>query len=183
MFRLVLPAYLLRFGVETLGLDSRIVDPILLPTSDTNLHLQPQIHRSHPLEVLGTGGDVLLIKLLTEVQHMRGEERLSISLEIFLISLEHSIKPGEEFLSTVITVENHRHTIVLGHQPHVLGPSYGSQDSSLLVGVLDTLASQECCSSVGELDDDRRVDVPGSLEDSVDGGGRSAVEGCVVNKS
>ena len=83
----------------------------------------------------------------------------------------------------MITVENHRDTIVLGHKPHMLGPSYGSQDSSLLVGVLDTLASQECCSSVGELNDDGRVDVPGSLEDSVDGGGRSAIKGWVVNKS
>lgn len=108
---------------------------------------------------------------------MGGEERLSISLEIFLIGLKHSIKPGQQFLSTVVTVKNHWHTVVLGHQPHVLGTSNGSKNRGFLIGVLDPLASQECCFSIGELDDDWRVDVPGSLEDSIDGGGGGAVEG------
>jgi len=43
-------------------------------------------------------GEVLLIKLLTEVQHVRGEKRLSISLEVSLIVLQHSIKPVQQFL-------------------------------------------------------------------------------------
>ena len=67
----------------------------------------------------------------------------------------------------MITVKDHWHTILLG----VLYTSNGSKNSSFLIGVLDTIASQECCSIIGELDDDWRVDVPGSLEDSTDGEG------------
>jgi hypothetical protein len=44
-------------------------------------------HSCHPLKVLGTCGNVLIIKHLAEVQHVRGKERLSISLGIFLIGL------------------------------------------------------------------------------------------------
>jgi len=72
---------------------------------------------------------------------VRGKERLSISLEIFLVGLEHSIKPGEQFLGTMVTVKDYWDTIVLGHQPHMLGTSNGPKNSSFLIGVLDTLAS------------------------------------------
>ena len=66
---------------------------------------------------------------------------------------------------------------MLRHQAGVLGTSDGSQDGRFLSGVLDPLARQEGGSTVRELNDDWRVDISGGLQDSVDGGGRGAVEG------
>ena len=56
---------------------------------------------------------------------------------------------------------------MLGHQPDVLGTGDSAQDGGLLVGVGDALAGQEGRAAVTELDDDRRVDVSGSLEESL----------------
>ena len=67
---------------------------------------------------------------------------------------------------------------MLRHQSGVLGTSDGSEDGRLLSGVLDSLARQEGGSTVGELNDDWGVDISGGLQDSVDGGGGGAVEGC-----
>jgi len=44
--------------------------PYLLSSCDPNLHLQPQFHRCHPLEIFDTGGNVLFIKLFTEIKHV-----------------------------------------------------------------------------------------------------------------
>ena len=61
---------LLRLGVEGFSLDGGVVDAIFLTTGDTDLHLQPHLHGGHPLEVLDAGRDVLLVKLLGQVQHV-----------------------------------------------------------------------------------------------------------------
>ena len=54
----------LGLGVEARVDDAGVVDTILLATSDTDLHLEPEAERGHALEVLDTGLDVLLLGLL-----------------------------------------------------------------------------------------------------------------------
>ena len=93
----------------------------------------------------------------------------------------------------MITVQDHRHSVVFGHESHMLSSSNGSQDGSFLSRVLDTFTSQECGSSIGELkhlifssellthlhlviiisylNNNWRVDVSGGLEDGIDGRG------------
>ena len=51
----------------------------------------------------------------------------------------------------MIAMEDDRDAVVLRHQTGVLGPSDGPEDGRLLPGVLDSLSSEECCSSVGKL--------------------------------
>ena len=65
---------------------------------------------------------------------------------------------------------------MFGHQSDVLSSGDRTKNTRFLVCVLDPLAGQEGCPAVGELDDDRRVDVPGRLQHGVDGGGGGAVE-------
>ena len=107
---------------------------------------------------------------------LRNATRLNPYLEILLIRLKHTIKPRKKLLGAVIRVQNNRHIVVLSHQPHVLGSSNGTKNGRLLVCVLNPLSSQESSSSVGELDNNGRVNVPGCLENSVDGGGGGAIE-------
>lgn len=49
-----------------------------------------------------------------------------------------------------------------------VGSSDGTGDGSLLVAVLQALTGEESGTTLGNLEDNRGVDVPGSLKDSVD---------------
>ena len=55
------------------------------------------------------------------------------------------------YLCAVVAVKDNRYSVVLGHEPHVLGSSYGPQDGRLLPGVLNSLSGEECSSSVRKL--------------------------------
>ena len=74
------------------------------------------------------------------------------SLEIFFIGFKHSVEPWEKFLCAMVTekgsmakqrgcnhlkelnppVKDDRHTIMLGHQPNMLGSSNSAQNCSFL---------------------------------------------------
>jgi len=51
-------------------------------------HLEPLLHGSSALEVLGGGLDVPLDGLLAQVDHVRAEEGLAMLLEVLLIGIE-----------------------------------------------------------------------------------------------
>ena len=46
---------------------------------------------------------------------MRGEEWLTVLLEVFLAGLDEAIEPRQPSLLAVVGVENHWHTVELGH--------------------------------------------------------------------
>jgi hypothetical protein len=123
-----------------------------------------QVDLGHACEVLNTCGNVLFIFLFTEVQHVGGEEGLTILAEVFFISSEHPIKPRQKLFSAMIRVKYHWDPIVLSHQSDMLGSSNGTQDGCLLGIILDAFASQEGCSAIGELNDHWGLDVTSSLK-------------------
>ena len=84
---------ILRLSVEFGVVDASIIDTVLLTTSDTDLHLEPDSEGSHAFKVLDTGGNIILFALLRKVKHMRGEERFLVFLEVSFIGLEHTVKP------------------------------------------------------------------------------------------
>lgn len=55
------------------------------------------------------------------------------------------------YLCAVVAVKDDRYSVVLGHEPDVLGTSYRPQDSRLLPSVLDSLSGKEGSSSVRKL--------------------------------
>ena len=55
-----------------------------------------------------------------------------VYLEVFLVSLEHTVEPGKELLGAVVRVQNDRHAVVFGHQPGVLGAGNGAEDGGSL---------------------------------------------------
>jgi hypothetical protein len=97
---------ILWLSVELRVIDASVIDAVLLPTGDTDLHLEPDAKGSHTFEVLDAGGNVVLLALLGKVEHMRGEERLLVLLVIGFVSLKHTIEPRQEFVSTVIRVQD-----------------------------------------------------------------------------
>ena len=83
----------LRLSVELGVVDTSVIDTVLLTTSNTDFHLEPDAEGGHAFEVLDTGGNVFLFALLGKVKHMRGEERFLVLLEVGFIGLEHTIEP------------------------------------------------------------------------------------------
>jgi hypothetical protein len=83
-----------------------VVDTVFLTAGDTDLHLEPKAEGGHAFKVLDAGGDIVLLALLGKIKHMRGEERLLVLLEIGFIGLKHTIKPRQQFMSTMIRVQD-----------------------------------------------------------------------------
>ncbi len=107
-------------------------------------------------------------------------------LEISLISIKHAIKPFQEFLGTMITMDHHWHSIMLGHEPCMLSSSNGSQNGCLLLVILDTFACQKGSSTIGKLNNHWWLNVTGCLQHCINGWSGSAIEGrqsnlCIQN--
>ncbi len=65
-------------------------------------HFQPLLHRSSPLQVLGSGLDVPVDGLLGQIDHVGGEKRLAVFLEVGLICVHHTIEPRKQLLCAVV---------------------------------------------------------------------------------
>mmetsp|Transcript_16018 Transcript_16018/g.36590 ORF Transcript_16018/g.36590 Transcript_16018/m.36590 type:complete len:354 (+) Transcript_16018:1312-2373(+) len=169
---------LVRLRVEGGVVNILVVHTVLLTTSDSELHLQQAVHLGHAGHVLDTELDVLVQRLLRQINHVRAEEGLSMLLEVLLISVQHSVKPGKELLGAVIRVENDRNSVMFGHQANMMGARDGSKDASLegFLGVVQSLSSVELRSSVGELDHNRAVVLLGCLQHLVDTAGGNTVD-------
>lgn len=89
---------------------------------------------------LGTDIEILVHRLLGQVDHVRREEGLAVSLVVALARLEHPIEPGKQLLGTVVGVEDDGHAVLLRHRTHVERTGDSSGDRSLEVGVVQPLA-------------------------------------------
>lgn len=89
---------------------------------------------------LGTDIEILVHRLLGQVDHVRREKGLAVSLVVALARLEHTIEPRKQLLGTVVGVEDDGHTVLLRHRTHVECTGDSSGDRSLEVGVVQPLA-------------------------------------------
>lgn len=71
--------------------------------------------------------------------------------------------------------KSHIHAVVGSNGTDEVGSSDGTSDGSLLVVVLQALSGEESGTTLRNLEDDRGVDVSGSLKTSIDNGRRSDV--------
>lgn len=98
--------YVLRLCVKRGVVHTCIVDAVLLATGDTNLHLKPDIEFGHFGKILDACLDVLLLRFLGEIKHMRAEEWFTVLLIILFVGLEHAIKPRQQLLGTMVGMED-----------------------------------------------------------------------------
>mmetsp|Transcript_26744 Transcript_26744/g.37570 ORF Transcript_26744/g.37570 Transcript_26744/m.37570 type:complete len:283 (+) Transcript_26744:620-1468(+) len=161
-------------GVQLFGVNIFIVDTILFTSSDTNFHLQPNLHGYHALEVLDANSNVLVIRFFGQIQHVRGVKRFTVLCKVSLVSLKHGIEPRQKLLCAVIRMKNNGDTVVSGDSTDV--KCHGNGTSSSLVDIRDTLSGEEGGSSVGALDHHGGVVLHGSFQDSIAHGRTGTVE-------
>lgn len=164
-------------SVQGLLVDVLVVNTILFTTGDTDLHLEPLVHLGHSGEVFNTGGDVLVVGLLRQVQHVGGEQWDTVLLEVGLVSLQHTVEPRQQFLGTVVSVQNNWDTVGWSNGLDVVSSSDGTSDRSVLVSVGNTLTGKVSSTTLGSLQDDWGLVVTSSLQSSDNGGRRSNVDG------
>jgi hypothetical protein len=99
---------------------------------------------------------------------VRREERFTMSLEIGLISSEHTIKPRKKLLGTMIRVNKDRNAISLGNGTDILSTRDSTENRSFLMLIINSLTSNESSTTVGELDNNRRLVLFGSFKSSID---------------
>lgn len=138
--RLVDGKDILWLGVKGVVVNILVVDSILLTTGNTDFlkfinsvkysklkalsyHLEELLHWCSTLKILGSGLDVVLNSLLAQIDHVAGEERLTVLLEVLLISIEKTIQPWEELLGAVIGVQNDWNAICWGNGTDVVSSS------------------------------------------------------------
>lgn len=166
-----------RLSVQAGVINVTVVNAVLLATGDADLHLKPQSNGRHALEVFDARRDILILGLLREIEHVGREQWLLVLFEVGLVSLEHSIEPGKEFVGTVVTVKDdragkgtmstfwsperfHLHAVSLGDNAYMVRCSNGTCDRGLLLVVGETLASEVCATALRNLDDDGGFYVP-----------------------
>jgi len=64
----------------------------------------------------------------------------SVLLEMFFIFIQHSIKPGEQFLGTVISMQDDWDSIDRSNSADIVRSSNSASDTSSLVSIGDAFA-------------------------------------------
>jgi hypothetical protein len=95
----------LRLSIQTGIVDMFVVDTIFFTTRDSNFHFKQTLHGSHTFQVIGANFDVFFLGFFRQVEHVRGKERFPILLEVFFVSLQHSIEPREQLFGTMVRVD------------------------------------------------------------------------------
>ena len=162
---------ILGLSVEGVVVNILVVDTVLLTTGDTDLHLEPLLHGGSALKVGGGGVDVVVDGLLGQINHVGGEERLAVELEVALVLGEHAIEPGQELLGAVVGVKDDGDTVDGGNAADEVGSGNGAGNGGSLAVVAHTLTGEESGTTLRDLQDDGAVLVASSLEGSDDSGG------------
>ena len=155
--RLVSMRHLIRLSVKAGLIHIRIVHSVFLTTRHTQLNLQRHPHLRHPLQIPRTSLNVLLQRLLREIQHVRTEQRPSRLRKMPFARLEHPVHPWQQLLRAMVRVQNHRHPVSLRRRIHIMRPRDRSQNRPQLVLLAYRLPNEELRSPVRKLNHHRRV--------------------------
>ena len=78
-------------------------------------------------------------------------------------TLQQAVHPGKKFSGTVIGVHHDPGVVHRCHLMDVMGSHAGAFYSRLLIGIVQPFSCTESGSTVGKLNDHRRVDLSGRL--------------------
>lgn len=62
-----------RLSVQTLLVDTSVVNTVFFTTSDADLHFEPDTKRSHAFEIFHTTLNILFFRFFGQVEHVRRE--------------------------------------------------------------------------------------------------------------
>ena len=97
----------LRLGVQAIVVDAGIVDAIFLTARDTDFHFKPETYWRHAFEIFDARRNVLFLRLLGEIKHVRREQGFLVLLVVLFICFQHAIEPRKELFGTVIGVQDY----------------------------------------------------------------------------
>ena len=143
--------------VEPRVIGAGVVDAVFLAARDAELDLQRHVHLRDARQRAPADLEVLVQRLLRQIQHVRAEQRLAVLGEVLLARGDHALHPGQQLLRAVIGVQHRRHAVHLRHRPHVQRARDRTRDRRLLLAVVQRLAREELRAGVRQLDDDRRL--------------------------
>jgi hypothetical protein len=92
------------------------------------------------------------------------EEGNSVLLEEALILIDHAVQPRQKLLGTVVGMQDDGDAIDRGDGSHIVGGGDRTGDGSLLVSIGETLAREEGCTALRDLDNNRRVCLLGGFK-------------------
>ena len=167
----------LGLAVQVALVGAAVVDAVFLAAGDAQLDLQRHAHLRHALEVAHADVEVLLDRLLGQVEHVRAEQRATGALEVGFAGIEQAIDPAELVLGAVVGVQDHASAVGGGQRVHVVRGRDRAGDRRCVALQAAALAGHERAAAVGELDDDGAVDPRRCLHHGVDGVAAGAV-GC-----
>mmetsp|Transcript_7252 Transcript_7252/g.17684 ORF Transcript_7252/g.17684 Transcript_7252/m.17684 type:complete len:260 (+) Transcript_7252:546-1325(+) len=156
---------LLRCGIKFFRVDILIVHTIFYSSSDTDFHLQPDLHRCHALEVFNTSHNVFVVGFRGKIDHVRRKQRFSVHGEKLFVGLEHTVEPRKKFLGAVVGVKDNGNIVVLGYRANVHCEGHGTRNG--FVWVLHTIPCDVICISVGNLNNDGCFRVLRSFQDGI----------------
>lgn len=133
--------------------------------------------------------NVVLDRLLTQVDHVAGEKWFAVDLEVGLIGIKETVQPRQKLLGAVVGVKNDGDTVGWCDAADVVGSSDSSSNGSFLVAVRNTLycccqsllvspssagdlpylSGEVCSATLGRLDDDWGLRIASSLQGCYDG--------------
>ena len=89
-------------GIEFGRINIGIVHTIFLATGYSKLNLDRHSDFVHPLEVVSACPEIIVNRLLGEIQHMRTVKRLPLEFIKLFSSLKHSVHPRQKLTGSMI---------------------------------------------------------------------------------
>ena len=135
----------------------RVVDAVFLTTGHTQLDLEQHVDARHAREIRAASLEVLVQRVLGEIEHVRAEQRLFVRGVERLARIEQAVDPRQQVTRAVIGVQDDRHAIGFGQRSHVERARDAAFDRSKVCLVVDELAGVELTAAVRVLDDHGRA--------------------------
>ena len=165
-----------RLGVQCRSVHVAVVHAVFFTTGATQFDFQSHADFGHALQVFRADFDVLLQRFFRQVDHVRREQRLTGSCEVFFTRVQQTVDPRQQFLRAVVSVQDNRNTIMFSHLVNVMRTRDRAQDSSTLRNVrFHAFTSDKGSTTVGELNDNRRFNFSSGFQYGVDGVSTDAV--------
>ncbi len=109
---------------------------------------------------------------------MRREEWLTVFLEVLFTCVQQTVDPWQQFLGTVVCVQDNRHAILLSHQVNMVRTRDSAENCRALWFVsLEAFTRDKCSTAVRELDNDWRFNFRRCFQCRIDRVGADAVYG------
>lgn len=124
--------YVFWLGVQCGSVHVAVVDAIFFAAGAAQFNFQGHVDFCHARQVFAGNFDVFFQRLFRQVDHVRREQWLTGFSKVRFARFQQSVDPRQQFLRAVVSMQDYRHTVMLGHQMYVMRARDGAKNSSSL---------------------------------------------------